>query len=48
MDIDRDDDSVLDVYFVSFCIAVLEGSMDLYQGHIENQVVRNRSTVCSI
>uniref|UniRef100_A0A673LCL4 Phosphatidylinositol 4-phosphate 5-kinase type-1 beta-like n=1 Tax=Sinocyclocheilus rhinocerous TaxID=307959 RepID=A0A673LCL4_9TELE len=52
MDIDRDDDSVLDVYFVSLCSTVsrlhLEGSMDLSQGHIENEDVRNRSTIRSI
>uniref|UniRef100_A0A671MXB2 Phosphatidylinositol 4-phosphate 5-kinase type-1 beta-like n=1 Tax=Sinocyclocheilus anshuiensis TaxID=1608454 RepID=A0A671MXB2_9TELE len=52
MDIDRDEDSVLDVYFVSLCRTVsqlhFKGSMNLSQGHIENEVVTNRSTIRSI
>lgn len=46
MDIDRDDDSVLDVYFVSLCSTV--SRLHLSQGHIENEDVRNRSTIRSI
>ncbi len=46
MDIDRDDDSVLDVYFVSLCCTV--SRLHLSQVHIENEDVRIRSTIPSI